>query len=234
MKTLPSLILLFLASGILLAGDQAYTAVKVIRNERGDELLARLVEMKGARGGPQPDSWTLLFNDPEARGGVREIVVATGSILSERTPLSGFSGVGELPVIPISRLGIDSDGAFQIVNRRASQAGLGFHWIDYTLRMDEEKNMPIWVVDLVDYQGISVGTMTLSAENGSVVSALRVFEDGSPEKTTAPTSTPRGGAIGRVEETAKRTSDSVRRGTLRIIGNVEEWLTGNRTVDPHE
>jgi len=223
-------------SGAALAGDPAYSAVKTVRATKGDAILDRLVEMRGARGGPQPDSWVLLFNDAEARGGVREIVVAAGAISSERTPLTGFSGVGDLPVLTLASLSVDSDGAFRIANRAAASTGLGFHWLDYVLRTDATNGQPIWVVELIDYQGAKVGAITVSASTGKVVTPLRVIgtPGDEPVSQAEASPTPWGGMIGQVGGTAKKTSDSVRRGTLRVIGNVEEWLTGQRTVGPED
>ncbi len=215
----------------------AYEALRAVKTDRGNDFLKGLVEVRGTRGEPQPSSWTLLFNAPDARGGVREIVVQNGQILSERTPVRGFSGIGDLPTLPYDRLNIDSDGVFRLVNAEAAKQGAGFHWVDYTLRGSTDGKGAIWSVELIDYLGAPVGNMQISAENLRVVRGLQIEPDAVVNQATVPprpSSSPRGGAIGRVEEFGKSTSNKVRRGTLNVIGSVEEWLTGERTIGTEE
>lgn len=229
--------ILFSASA-LWAGP-AFPALEVVRSQRGPEFLAKLVEMRGERGEPQPLAWKLFFNDPEARGGVRELVVQGANITSERTPLRGMGGVGDLPVLTMANIKLDSTGAFAAANREALRMKVGFHWIDYTLRADANNGQPIWVVDLTDYLGIRVGSLVVAADSGRVVRPL-VLEPGTPtEQATVNTpfrqpSRPRGGAIGRVENFGRNVGETLHRGTLNVFGVAEEWLTGERTIGLEE
>lgn len=237
------------------AQETAYAAMRVVKAAKGDDSLAKLVEVRGKEGGPQPEAWVLLFNDPAARGGVREIVVQDGAILSERTPLSGFSGVGDLPVLPSARLNLDSDGAFRIANEEAKREGVGFHWVNYTLRFDAATGEgPLWVLDLVDIAGVSAGSVVISAETLGIVRGLRATS--APITATQPsaplpppatarneleaspsTPEPRGGILGtaqqfgtnlgmRVWNTAESTAERVRDTTESTTGRVREIVTG--------
>lgn len=221
------------------AQQQAFQAMDSLRSVRGPQSLDSLVEVRGVRGGPEPDIWVFLLNDPSARGGIREITVQRGQVVSERTPLRGFSGIGDLPAIPATRLKIDSRAAFQIANREAAKKQMGFHWLDYTLRSDAELGVPIWVLDLIDYLGVPVGSLTLSAETGTVLRALTPSPDSFAQTaTTYPTKISDeqndGGVIGKVQRTREKVTNSVRRGALDVIGAVEEWLTGERTIGMEE
>ena len=69
---------------------------------------ARLVEIKGEKGDPFPNEWSMLLADPTARGGVREIGISNGLITAERTPLRGFTEVANSPVIDSSKLLVDA------------------------------------------------------------------------------------------------------------------------------
>ncbi|MFV0415944.1 MAG: hypothetical protein ACK5NG_06210 [Chthoniobacterales bacterium] len=216
------------------AADTALKALSVVQKNKSSALVRQLVEINGQHGAPQPDTWTFLFNDSEARGGVREIEVLNGTIHADQTPLSGFSGVGAMPVLRAGDIQTDSQQVFGIVNKEASKNGLGFHWIDYILRTDAATGRPIWALKLLDYRNVEVANIALSASDGSVVSPLRIFRKNLAESDSSDadgkSEDEGGGAIGAVGRTAKKTSDSVRKGTLRVIGNVQEWLTGKRTI----
>lgn len=238
-KCVLALLVWFALAGAGLAertGPTAYEAIQVLRQVRGEPALAQLVEVRGVQGGHQPESWTLVLNDPAARGGVRELVVANGVIVSERTPLRGQAGVSELPPLDFSKLNLDSSGAFRQANSEAARKNTGFHWLDYYLRMDQGR--PVWTVYLDDYSGARVGVLRINADTGRSPDGLQL-DPGRGESTaqSAPYGERRlapGGVIGAVEDTARRTTESVSRGTLRVIGTVQEWLTGERTIGNEE
>jgi hypothetical protein len=217
-------------------GETAYAAMRALKQQR-PELMSKLVEIEGARGAIQPDSWTFLFQDPTARGGVRELILQNGAILSERTPLRGYGGVGDLPLIAVDRLNLDSGGAFQLANQEANRLGVGFHWVNYTLRADAGGRGALWNLELIDYLGVPVGHMLVSAETLKIVQPLKLAPGVGPA-VVPPRSTasdaPRGGVIGAVEDFGVRASRTVRRTTLNVIGSVEEWLTGDRTIGLEE
>ncbi len=231
----------------------AYEALQVVKKVRGDAVLKKLVEVRGETGQPQPQSWTILMSDPSARGGIREFVVAGGEIASERTPVRGYSsGAASFPVLDFARLNLDSDGAFRLANTHATNAKLGFHTVDYTLRTNDSDGAPMWVLHLFDYMGAPVGNLEVSAENGKVVRALEVDPDarekpvvkatpdaqeGSETKTHF-----KGGVFGFVERTSKdvgtkvkdtsiNVGKTVKKTTLNVAGTVQEALTGERTID---
>lgn len=130
---------------------------------------AQVVEILGERGAPQPAEWVIRLKDPTARGGVREITMVEGKILSQRTPVHLSTGVTGL--LPISRgdVTIDADEVFRIANREAVKNELGFHWIEYVLRADAASGAPVWDVRLFDNMGAQMGTLRISAKSGTVV-----------------------------------------------------------------
>ena len=139
---------------------------------KGADGSASLITITGERGAPQPQEWKVIFGDSAARGGIREIVTSGDVIVSQRTPLKGNTGVGSEPAIALTRLNLDSDGAFEIANKEAIAKKIGFSWVDYTLRANAVGGAPMWILRLYDSMGIRVGVIQISAENGSLIMPL--------------------------------------------------------------
>lgn len=215
------------------AGSSAYPALRIAQKAAGNS--ATLVESIGQRGEPRPQEWKFIFSDPGARGGIREISVADDAVVSQRTPIRGYTGASAQPAVSLSRLNLDSDAAFEIANKQAIARQVGFQWVNYTLRANNVTGMPMWVVQLYNHMGVRVGVVQISAENGEVIMPLEVAAEpplDSPRKSG--TERKIGGLIGTVGATAERVGTTVRDGTLRAVGTVEEVLTGERTIGPKE
>lgn len=224
-----------LALSSLRAGEaSAFTALREARKVAGG---AQLSAMTGTRGGPQPSAWKVVFSDPSLRGGVKEVVVTDGEVTEQRTPQHGYAGVGALPTIDITRLKFDSTAAFVVANQQARKQKLGFNWINYDLRPNNVSGVPEWDLTLLDHMGARVGVIHLSAEDGSILMPLEVGmppvetsdrgdEDDDDKKI--------GGLIGTVRDTATDFGTKVSDTTLRTVGTVEKFLTGERTIGPRD
>ncbi|MEO8205713.1 MAG: hypothetical protein ABI615_05995 [Chthoniobacterales bacterium] len=219
--------------------DTAYQALKVVKSERGEDILKNLVEMSGDAGDPQPNQWKMLFNDSTARNGVREIVVEKGAIASERTPVRGFTGVGDMPALKFPSWDVDSDKVFRLVESQALQNKVGFHRLDYTLRGRGDSAIPVWSVRLFDHMGASVGKMEVSAANGDIIQPLTLDTDYVKHTASSTEEEPSlrerwredGGLVGKAQDVTKRTGKTIKRTTLRVGGAVQEFFTGERTID---
>ncbi|MEY2439744.1 MAG: hypothetical protein QOI34_1129, partial [Verrucomicrobiota bacterium] len=64
----------------------AYEALRVVGAHFGRASVNHVVSVTGVDGNPQPETWKVLLEDRRASGGVREVEVANGQIVSERTP----------------------------------------------------------------------------------------------------------------------------------------------------
>lgn len=192
----------------------------------------QVVEIRGERGDPEPGQWVAVMKDPSARGGVREITYSAGQITSERTPLRGASEVADQRPVVRSAVAVDSGRVFQIAQREAVKNQTGFHWVDYRLVVDPATAAPVWEVKLIDSMGAPVGTLRVSAADGSLVQG---FTAEAPVYRAEPRKEGRvGGVVGRVVDTAESVGTTVRDSTLRVIGNVQETLVGERTIGPRE
>ncbi len=167
----------------------AYEALQVLKQTRGDAILGQLVEVRGDSGQPQPQAWKILMADPQARAGLREFIVTGKEITSERTPLRSSLAPASLRPLNFTRLNLDSDGAFRIANDQAAKQRVGFNRVDYLLQTNATSGAPEWSLRLFDHMGAPVGDLLLSAENGAVVSALRMDPD-ARVKPPAPVPTP--------------------------------------------
>jgi hypothetical protein len=127
-------LILLVCSSSVFAGN-AGSAILALRTiaEQPYAANATIVELKGERAEPIPAEWQILLADPSARGGVRLVSVANGVITSESTPLKGYSNVAEMPGIRTAEISVDVPSLFQLVQKQAEEAQVGFHWLDYTL-----------------------------------------------------------------------------------------------------
>lgn len=225
--------LLVLAAGAFAGpAGSAYSGLKAIQSQPFS-ASAKVVEIRGERGDPEPNEWIYLLADSTARGGVREITVVDGKITGERTPLRGMADVASLIPIDTDLLKVDADAVFRTAHKEANKNELGFNWIDYTLRTDAGSNAPVWTVKLYDHMGASVGTARISAKGGTVVSALQPDPDARARAEATPVSKD-GGIIGNVGKAAGRAAKSTKDSTLRFIGTLQEEFVGERTIGPKD
>ena len=144
----------------------AYTALRVVGRVNGQDSLKRVIEMRGRNGTQQPAVWTITLSEPGSRGGVREVEVQRGKIIGERTPVTR-GPLGE--PMDFSRLNLDSDGVFTIVDQEAQKIPQAFDRLDYTLRSGSGGGAPVWTVELFDGRRGKVGTMQIAADSGAVL-----------------------------------------------------------------
>lgn len=165
MRVLIVLGLLVFSQLAMAANDTAYSALRVFGKKEGEEVLRRIVELRGRKGAPQPDTWKIVLEDPQARGGVREFDVARGRIVGESTPVSRDLGA----TMDFNLLNLDSDGAFTVVNQEAQKRNVPFDRIDYTLRSERPGAAPVWIVELYEGRHGKVGTLRIAADSGEII-----------------------------------------------------------------
>jgi hypothetical protein len=149
------------------AEDTAYKALRAVGVKQGEKSLDHIVSISGRSGHPQPINWTVLVEDPTARGGLREFDVVASRINTERAPVKRPGG----KPIDLSNLNTDSDGAFTVAEAEARRHHVGFDVLDYRLASDPVSGKPVWTVTLLDEQQRLVGSVKISADNGNVIAA---------------------------------------------------------------
>lgn len=161
--------LLLIASPVFAQQRQstAYDALRVVGTQVSRALVGRVISVSGADGDPQPVTWRVLVADNTAAGGVREIEVANGRVVAQRSPADAGTGSTRAATINTSRLNLDSSGAFSVASYTADQAHTNFSLVNYTLRNDRRGN-PVWIVTLQDEARRPLGTVHIGANKGTV------------------------------------------------------------------
>ncbi len=147
------------------AADSAYTALRIMAKERGESALNQVVELRGRQGKPTPDVWRITLRDPAARGGLREVEIQRGKIISQRTPVSRPMGAP----VNLNQLNLDSDGVFTIVNQETDKVGVVFDRIDFVLRSGTRDGAPVWTTELFTAESGRAGLLEISADSGTIL-----------------------------------------------------------------
>lgn len=147
----------------------AYDALRVVGVHMNRDAVNHIVSVTGTRGSPQPKVWRIMVED---RGGVREVQVRNGQVVSDRP--SSAVGSTEGSTIKTTRLNLDSSGAFQVASHIADKSGTRFDSASYTLRTDSHGD-PVWIVTLHGVGGEPVGTVHIGANRGNVTRTEGMF-----------------------------------------------------------
>lgn len=164
MRILLTIGCLLVAHVAMAANETAYTALRVFGKREGEQALYRVIELRGRSGAPQPSAWKLTVDDPKARGGLRELEIQRGRIVSERTPVGRNAGAP----MNFNQLNLDSDGAFTVVNQEAQKRAVPFERLDYVLH-GGSGGAPVWDIELFDGRTGRVGSMRISADTGEII-----------------------------------------------------------------
>jgi hypothetical protein len=169
-KTL-GVFLLLTASALAQERVTAYDALRMVGGHINRDAVNHVISVNGAKGDPQPETWRIVLED-RGRGGIQEIVVRNGRVVSERP--STMVGSAEGATINTARLNLDSSGAFQVASHIAEKSGTRFDSASYTLRTDQHGD-PVWIVTLHAVNGQPVGTIHIGANRGNVTRTEGMF-----------------------------------------------------------
>ena len=159
--------LLLLATPVLAEENAtAYEALRVVGGELGRDALHQIVTITGTKGNPQPEKWKIVVEDPQGRG-VRELQIADGKIDSADEADHNVTGSTEGATIDVSRLNLDSSGAYAVASHTAEASHTSFATADYTLRTDD-RGEPMWIVTLRNGSSRPVGTIYIGGTRGTV------------------------------------------------------------------
>ena len=159
--------LVLLATPVFAEGNAtAYEALRVLGTEVGREALHQIVSIRGTKGDPEPERWKIVVEDPQG-GGVRELEIADGRIDSDNEADRHVAGSTEGATIDVSRLNLDSNGAYAVASHTAEASHTSFATADYTLRTDE-RGEPMWIVTLRNRSSRPIGTIYIGGTGGTV------------------------------------------------------------------
>jgi hypothetical protein len=156
------------------ANPTAYDALRTVGNQVNRDFVNRVVSVTGVEGNPQPSTWRILIDDPNARGGIRELEVTDGRITSNRVSSRQVAGTPQGATINPARLNLDSSGAYEVANRTADSSHVPFALVSYTLRTNERGDAT-WIVTLQNQNHRPVGTIYIGANKGTVTRTEGMF-----------------------------------------------------------
>ncbi len=140
----------------------AYEALRAVGSALGHGAQNRVVEISGRGGRPQPSTWLVRLEEESGRAGGVDVDVKGRKVTAQRKTKVGAGGR-----LSLASIQLDSDGVFAIANAEAVRCDISFDRLNYRLRA--QGGYPVWSVELFDGPTALVGTLKISADNGSVM-----------------------------------------------------------------
>ena len=220
--TLLSALVLLSGSGMALAGDTAYEALRSLNTKMGADASNRIVEVSGQGGRPQPSVWRVVVEDASKQGGLVEIDFQGNRPSGQRK----VPGSGSAPKLNMNALQMDSDGAFDMANREAVRANLSFDRLNYSLKPDNFAGFPVWSVELFDGPTTSVGSLKIAADTGAVIERSPQLALSEEQKRDSKWSKP-GEKFKSVPDFFHRSGKKIQQTGIRM----KNWFNGDGWVD---
>ncbi len=221
------------------SAQNATTALSALRLIPRPEAK-RLARIEAREGKPTPERWHFLVHDPQAENGVREYVVASGTIVAMRGLSQFAETLAASDVIGIDALKIDTDKFARVAAQYAEANGASDALLNYQLSRESAGGTPVWTVTCVDPAGRRLGEVVFDAAKGDVVSHGGFPKAPGPEKNAAPVTrteerprerkpaepAPRKIASRETVRAEPVATPAEKRGTVQKIGNSLQRLFG--------
>lgn len=174
---LKSFAALLLTSTVALAQNNAtaYDALRTLGNQLNRDAINRVISITGVDGNPQPETWHIVFDDRNARGGLREVEVSNGRVSAPHAPVGSMAGSAQGATVDTRKLNLDSSGAYEVASHTADSSHVPFALVSYTLRTDDRGN-PTWIVTLHSQNRRPLGTIYIGANKGTVTRTEGMFQ----------------------------------------------------------
>ena len=143
----------------------------------GEQALTHLVSMKGYEGVPQPAEWEIVTHDAQSPTLLHRYRVGLGYVRDEGPVEDQYPAKEPAGYIDYSQLRLDSVGAFTVAEAAALQAKMGFDSLNMALRCREYSREPVWILHLVNDEGLLVGKVHMSANTGRVFRTIWIYRD---------------------------------------------------------
>jgi len=193
------------------AFQTAKTAVK-------PELQTKVVSVYGTGTPTAIDKWYIIFYDPSVSTHGRAVLVENKAI-TKTYPANGGAIYQESLTFDPSR--ITSEGpALSAAQGSAAKHGIAYDSVHALLKQANPKKPFRWRIELLE-GGVSRGYVFVNALDDSVA-AYEGPSSGKTASTSSPSST---------EDKLNKFGDDVKNTFLGIGGDLEEFFTGERTVD---
>src|SRR5207302_5837143 len=98
-----AVLLLSTSAAFAQTNPTAYDALRATGNQVNRDFVNRVVSVTGVNGNPQPSTWRISIDDPNAGGGIREIEVTDGRVTSNHRSNRNVAGVSQGATIKPAR-----------------------------------------------------------------------------------------------------------------------------------
>jgi len=127
-----------------------------------------ILEVTGRGGSPNPKEWVLQAWNTEDPGTVHKLTVAGDQFLSDSLSVNIYAAERKEINIPMSAVGIDSGGVWEIARSYAAANGATLGQVDYLLTCHAKRTPPVWTAECRDAAGKTLGKLEILSTSGTV------------------------------------------------------------------
>lgn len=162
------LLMLFLPLPALMAFDErgAIANLRALPVEYREGVL----KLSADGADPNPDLWYLTVRSNVPDGGVHELTMASGQVISDKPSLGIRQIFSNASSIDIERVEVDSTEIFNIAQGHAASAGKVVGSVSFVLKQSGSATVPIWGVWCYAPDGSYQGEMEFLASDGTLIS----------------------------------------------------------------
>jgi len=135
-----------------------------------DRYRESIVKISADNGTPDPKDWFFVCRASHSADGILSITVRNGKIIQQKPSLDLRVALGNYSKINLSKVLVDSRGAFAVAQRYVSQEkGATLGNVSYLLQQSGEDAEPIWSIWCYDPSVKYLGLLKLMASTGDVI-----------------------------------------------------------------
>ena len=174
MKSVPLIALALSLVGLShgLAAHTSQEALDALSRRYGPEKFAHIVSMTGSDGAPSPSEWWVVVRDLKMPSTLHTYWSGDRRVTDEGENRAYYPNRIPDGFIDRTKLKIDSNQAFAIVEREAAKERIGFNEVDYELKAISLTDEPLWSLTLIDADGYHVGHVSVSGRTGNVLRSV--------------------------------------------------------------
>jgi hypothetical protein len=220
-----AMVLSLVISGGLQAADKLDSAFKTleITQKQLGESGKFLLRMESDHAKLRPRQWWIRFYDEKPLLKVRAIHIIGPEIMKNTEPGNPFDRGDVEHIIRPEQLKYDSEKCIAFIEKAARENSIPLHSLNIRLEKPYPgESNPIWFFEWFDEKDKSLGKINISATTGKITEIVGLkLKDKKFESVSKKTTSQKGADFGGEVE-----------GTFLGIGaDLEEFFTGNRTVD---
>ena len=220
MKRIVLLLIVVVCANVSFAAEKAsqYSAMKALKvaaNAVPQNVRNQLVRIVGEEGRLHPMTWQVVFYDDSASMDMRIITISRGEVLTNETPWSMLEQTNLAGCMNLRDIKLDSKDVINTVHKLCYENKIPVYVMDARLEKLQHGNVtPLWECVLKNARDNVIGTIWVSAKTGKILKTEDI--ELTPESKL------------RAE---KSFGQSFVDSFLSLGGNMEEFFTGERTVD---